>query len=222
MKQRRISKSVVLTSLLLCGLVLAGAYAVATAEDANAGETPAPAVTANPVPSSERAEQSVVYDGVELRRYEGENGHSYIHDVQTNHTEREITGYQCGMLAFDQDGNPLKIDWWCLDTALEYEYFNLYENISVSIAAGGTDDVFGGWSLNVMGEDTEAPKIAYVLYCNKEITFADGTVWENPDFESWRLTYEGKKTDVTALESYYPYEHKIDFSSLDANTDADT
>lgn len=36
-------------------------------------------------------------------------------------------------------------------------------------------------------------KIAYVLYCDKKITFDDGMIWKNPDFDKWLSTYEGKK-----------------------------
>lgn len=54
--------------------------------------------------------------------------------------------------------------------------------------------------------------ISYILYCDKQITFEDGTVWETPDFECWLSTYCGKKTDVKVLEKYYPYVEKIDFN----------
>ena len=114
------------------------------------------------------------------------------------------------MLAFDKDGNPLKIDWWSIDTKVDSTYFYLQE-ISAKILPAETYDVRGGWSLNFMGNDSSVANIAYVLYCDKEITFEDGTVWENPDFESWRTTYEGQKIDVNILENYYPYEQSITF-----------
>lgn len=143
-----------------------------------------------------------------MRHYEGTDGHPYIHDTKTNGTTKEIVDYQYGMLAFDKDGNPLKIDWWSLDTEVDSTYFYL-EEASVKISPAETYDARGGWSLNLMGNDSCVANIAFVLYCDKEITFQDGTVWENPDFESWRNTYEGKKIDVDILESYYPYEQEI-------------
>ena len=73
------------------------------------------------------------------------------------------------------------------------------------------DNGLGGWSLNYWGEDLAVEKIAYVLYCDKEITFEDGTVWINPDFEEWLNTYEGKTIDVKVLENYYPYVQTIVF-----------
>lgn len=155
--------------------------------------------------------QSVLYENVEMRRYDGNEGHLYIHDIKTNNTLKKIIGCQYGMLAFDKNGNPLKIDWWSLDTELDSTYFYLNSENSTVIAPAETSDEFGGWSLNFFGDDLAVDKIAYVLYCDKEITFEDGTVWKNPDFEKWLATYEGKKTDVNLLKKYYPYEQKIIF-----------
>lgn len=202
----------VLISIFLYGMVFAGTSTVTTVENTSLNVVQKPADITDSVSSNDKTTETVVYDSVEMRRYEGEDGHPYIHNVQTNHTAQEITGYQRGMLAFDKNGNPLKIDWYSLDTELDRAYFYLYEDSLAEIAAGNTHDVFGGWSLDIMKEDTNAANIAYVLYCNKELTFADGTLWENPDFEHWRSTYEGKKVDVVNLENYYPYAHQISFS----------
>ena len=43
----------------------------------------------------------------------------------------------------------------------------------------------------------------------KEVVFDDGTVWNNPNYESWFKTYAGKEIDKDELHSYYPYEYKI-------------
>lgn len=155
--------------------------------------------------------QTVTYSNVEMRRYEGADGHPYIHDTKVNETTKKIIGYKYGMLAFDKDGNPLKINWWTLDTDAESTYFNLDET-STEIAPAETYDVFGGWSLNYFGTDSSVEKIAYVLYCDKEITFEDGTIWTNPNFDGWRSTYEGKKIDVNVLKGYYPYVQTISFA----------
>jgi len=152
--------------------------------------------------------QTVVYENVEMRRYESENGHPYIHDIKTNNTSKTIVGHQRGMLAYDKEGKPLKIDWHCFDGPDSTFYF-LYDWDSNEILSSETRDVFGGWSLNYWGEDLAVEKIAYVLYCDKEITFEDGTVWVNPDFEKWLNTYEGKTIDVNVLENYYPYVQTI-------------
>lgn len=164
-----------------------------------------------PAQSNTLTEQTVVYENVKMYQYKGENGHPYIHDIKTNNTTKKIIGCQYGMLAFDKRGKPLKIDWWSLDTDLDNTYFYLNEGDSTVIASDETSDIFGGWSLNYFGDDFAVGKVTYVLYCDKEITFEDGTVWENPDFEKWLTTYKGKKTDVNVLKNYYPYVQKITF-----------
>lgn len=199
-KHKLMPGTTVLIAGVLAAVLLGGA--VSAAANTGTGDVKGPV----------SQEKAVIYENVEMRRYEGESGHPYIHDIKTNGTDRGIAGYKQGKLAFDRDGNPLKIDWWSLDTDLEYEYFYLYENDSSGLASGGTEDVFGGWSLNLMGEDDNVADISYILYCDKEITFEDGTIWENPDFEGWLSAYCGKKTDVNVLESYYPYVQKIDIN----------
>lgn len=163
----------------------------------------------SPIQPEGEADQTIVLVNTDMRRYEGEDGHPYIHCIVTNHTSREITGYQRGMLAFDKEGNPLKIDWFTLDRETFASYYYLYESTSTQIAPGETYDVFGGWSLNYWGEDPSVDSIAYVLFCDKEITFSDGTVWENPDFDTWRKAYEGKAADVDILKNYYPHIYTI-------------
>lgn len=225
--------AVVLTFMLLCIAVFAGAYRMKKADNLPVPEGTAPARISEghdasvpmgedvkkplpqspdtPVPAEIENTRTVVYESVEMRRYEGEDGHPYIHSVTRNDTDKTIVGCLEGKLAFDKDGNPLKIDWWSMDSDLESAYFNLNEDTLYEIAPGEKFDENGGWSLNIMGNDPVVDEIAYVLYCDKEITFEDGTVWENPDFEKWRSAYEGKKIDVEILESYYPYEQEIIF-----------
>lgn len=156
-------------------------------------------------------ETTVIYDTVGVRHYE-EGQHPYIHNTKTNETTKKIVGYEYGMLAFDKEGNPLKIDWWSLDTEAESTYFYLAEDLS-EIVPAETHDSGGGWSLNLLGTDLSVEQIAYVLYCDKEVTFEDGTVWTNPDFDNWRATYEGKKVDVNILNNYYPYAQNITFNN---------
>ena len=170
---------------------------------------------ATPAKVSENT-QTVVYESVEMRYYEEVKGfsihaHPYIHDIKTNNTNKKITEHKRGMLAYDKDGNPLKIDWFSMDSDLDGTFYFLYDWDSKEILPGKTEDVSGGWSLNIDGNDPVVNEIAYVLYCDKEITFEDGTVWKNPDFDNWRKTYEGKTIDVSVLESYYPYVQKIEF-----------
>jgi len=105
--------------------------------------------------------QNIVYENVEMRRYESENGHPYIHDIKTNNTSKTIVGHQRGMLAYDKDGKPLKIDWNCFDGPDSTFYF-LYDWDSNEILSSETRDVFGGWSLNYGGNDPSVNEIAYL------------------------------------------------------------
>jgi hypothetical protein len=216
MYYQRKSKSVgfmatLLTIVLLCGTIYAGAYTMSAAQIPNQQ----PQNKHIFLQSNTVATQTVVYEKVEIRQYEGENGHPYIHDIKTNNTTKKIMDCQYGMLAFDEEGNPVQIDWWSLDTELDNTWFYLNSADSTVIAAGETTtdntDEVGGWSLNFFGEDSAVEDVAYVLYCDKEIIFEDGTVWKNPNFKKWLVAYEGKKVDVHVLKSYYPYKQKIIF-----------
>lgn len=60
-----------------------------------------------------------------------------------------------------------------------------------------------------MGSDLSVPKIKYVLYCIKSVTFQDNTVWNNPEFEDCLETYKRKTTELSVLKNYYPYVHTI-------------
>lgn len=188
-----------LTPFLFCGMLLSGAYTLPALKQT--------AVSAEPALLS--SESTVVYEQVELRCYEGKDSHPYIHNSTTNNTTQDIVSFKRGMLAFDQSGEPLAIDWFSIDSDVDKAYFYLYETDALKLTAGSTEDVYGGWSLNLKGTDSAVKEIAYVLYCDQEITFADGTVWRNPDFDSWRAAYAGQKTDVHILETYYPYIQKI-------------
>lgn len=154
---------------------------------------------------------SIVIETFELRHYA--NGWPYLHDKITNHTDKGITKMQYGMLAYDKEGEPLKIHWNLLDSEDEMSYENLVET-QMEIQPDETMDEDGGWSL--YDEDTmpEFPKVgeggpnhvAYALYQIRQVTFEDGSVWDNPNFDSWLNQYKGKTVDVTALKTYYPHE----------------
>lgn len=160
-------------------------------------------------PKSSNA-QTIVFEKVEMRKYDSGHPREYIHEVKTNNTDRKIVGNKCGMLAFDKDGKPLEIYWNGLDSSVDKSYSFLYDWAKEEITAHTTYDVRGGWSLNERGDEKNVAKIVYVLYCDKEITFEDGTIWKNPDYDKWITTYEGKTVAVETLKNYYPYAMKID------------
>jgi len=155
-------------------------------------------------------EQSIRYDKVEMCFGQENGSYDAIISARTNQTAKKIISTERAMLAFDKDGTPLEIDWWAKDNALNNRYLQIHSGLTREIAAGQTDVQTRGWRLNA-ATDKETAKIAYVLFCDKEITFEDGIVWTNPEYDGWLETYEGVKTDVETLENYYPYIQKIVF-----------
>lgn len=137
---------------------------------------------------------SIVYNTVTVEYYD--NGDPYLHDVLTNNTDKTITEIERCMLAYDKLGNPLKLNWnpFNSDGISAHEY--LY-NDEVKVLAGKTADIPGGWSLSeaklTKSGYVQTNKVAYSLYCIKQVTFSDGTVWDNQSFEEWIKTYKGKK-----------------------------
>lgn len=152
---------------------------------------------------------TVVYELVSLEHYE-DSGRPYLHDIYTNNTGRTIAQTQRGMLAYDRAGQPLQLRWNILSSKEENTYLYLCTSTE-HLSPGGTRDTPGGWSLYdgpTMPDwagDGRPNQVAYALYCDKEITFTDGSVWKNPDFESWLTAYEGKPVSIETLEHYYPF-----------------
>ena len=150
---------------------------------------------------------SVVINFVEMLY--NDDGSPYLHDSITNNSGGDIKEYKRGMMAFDKDGNPLQMRWNPFSDAPRSHYF-LYDWGTEDIRNGTVHEVSGGWSMDDAEEpvnDTEA--IAYALYCFKEITFTDGTVWVNPDYRKWLDTYQDKKVNPELLKEYYPYSVSV-------------
>lgn len=155
--------------------------------------------------------QSVIYENITMYHPSaGEDAYPYIHDIRTNHTSKTIVETEVGMLAYDKNGKPLKINWYSLDSNGVPSFDYLYDWDSTEIKPGQTDNTVGGWNLNMIGTDQNVEKITYVLYCDKKITFSDGTAWENPDYGTWLKNYRGKKVSVKLLNNYYPYVQIIE------------
>ena len=149
------------------------------------------------------AAASVTFNYVELLHYS--DGSPYLHDSVTNNSGRNIKEYERGMMAFDKEGNPLKMRWNPFSDMPKSHYF-LYDWGEEDILDGAVHEVSGGWSLDTAQKpvnDTGA--IGYVIYCFRQITFDDGSVWINPDYEQWLDTYQDKKVNPELLAGYYPY-----------------
>ncbi|WP_343249621.1 M56 family metallopeptidase [Diplocloster hominis] len=165
-------------------------------------------------PAGEQQEQAIVFENVELRYYD--DGWPYLHNILTNLTDRTVVDTQYCMLAYDESGNPLKLKWFLPDSSSEYTYDWLVED-DTTLKPGQTSDPVGGWSLYDGEKMTGWPKVgdggpnqvAYGLFCVKQVTFQDGTVWDNPGYNEWLKTYKGKSADVSTLQNYYPYVHPV-------------
>lgn len=144
---------------------------------------------------------AVVYEQVEVLRYE-DGGAPYLHSVFTNQTAKDIVSVERAMLAYDKDGKPLELVWNFMDSSAEPSCEYIFESDMI-LASGETDNPDGGWSLE------DGSPVAYALYCSKSITFADGSLWENPHYKAWRDTWCGKEADPEILESYYPARYEI-------------
>ena len=120
----------------------------------------------------------------------------YFHLTTANHTEKEISSIAYTMLAYDEGGDPLELYWIFMDSSKPASHECTVEEQCI-IGPGEIHDNEGGWSicdlespwglidLSRYGEDY---RVAYVLSCIKQITFEDGTQWDNPDYEKWRTS----------------------------------
>ena len=158
---------------------------------------------------------SITHESADILHYE--DGAPYIHDILTNNTDKTIIETQYCMLAYNENGLPLKLYWNFLDSSAESSYENIVQT-KENILSGHTEDYRGGWSLYDGETMTDFPKVgngeanqvAYSLLCLKQVIFGDGTVWNNPDYDSWFQTYVGKEIGTDELQNYYPHEYKIE------------
>lgn len=158
---------------------------------------------------------SIVHESAKILHYE--DGSPYIQDILTNHTDQRIIDAECCMLAYNEAGSPLKLRWNYLDSSTESSYENIVRT-KADILPGQTEDDHGGWSL-YDGKRTEnlptdqngnVSQVAYTLFYLKQVVFEDGTVWNNPDYETWFKTYAGKEISVDELQNYYPHQYEFD------------
>ena len=134
----------------------------------------------------------------------------------TNDTDKTITGIEYGMLAYDSQGNPLKIYWNPLDSSKVSSYSCTVKDSGVLLGPGEAAehertifDVDSFWSFIELREG-EAYRVDMVLYCIRQTEFEDGTIWENPEYEDWIQNCEGKKIPSSYLWDYYPCEYLIE------------
>lgn len=221
--------SALLAALLLCGAACAGAYTLPDPNPASlSGDKPGgskndvPKVpdTIQPYTSSAMNEAPVTIEEMELRYYEDKNPNGrwpYIHWILNNNSDQTISDYEMVCLAYDKDGEPLELIWEqsaLTDgdkiTGFASQSGKSYEQVITlsdkPILPGAKEDLNGGWSLWDGWDQAKGTHIVeHVLACMKQVTFEDGTVWENPDYEKWLSSHREKEVKTNILEGYYPY-----------------
>lgn len=146
--------------------------------------------------------EAIVIEAAGLRSYD--DGSPYIYSTRENVTDRTIVRTRTFMLAYDFEGKPLKLYWYSSDTSSIMTYGYLVDS-DETIMPGQENDNEGGWSLNILGKDQNVGKIAFVLICDKEVVFSDGSKWVNPQYDGWLKLYEGQEINIAELEGYYPF-----------------
>lgn len=63
------------------------------------------------------------------------------------------------MLAYDADGQPLKLYWNFLDSSAECSYDYVVRTENVNLLSGQTENYRGGWSLYDGGKMTDWPQV---------------------------------------------------------------
>lgn len=213
MGYRKLSKRLVVSVTLvvaavLCAAAVLSAYAVSPGDSAEK--------------SSGLPEDSVSYDNVEVRHYKDGNA-PYVYWARSNTTDKTIAEIRFTMLAFDQDGQPLFLPWTVHDSSAGYSYDGMCDWEPVDFKPDGKADSNAGfeeggyslgWSMDIFGKDTPElrklfSRVSYVLCCDRQILFEDGSVWDNPGYEDWLETYKGKKTELSELQNFYPSVNKV-------------
>lgn len=102
--------AVVIFAVLCVGGISCAPGALGVTVVSSAAET---SCAANPCESTGNQKQAVVSENsvsrnVELREYE-DSGWPYLYDTYTNHTDKTISSRQYCMLAYDKEGQPLKL-----------------------------------------------------------------------------------------------------------------
>lgn len=157
---------------------------------------------------------------MEICYYEDKNPNGrwpYIHWVLNNDSDKTISDYEIVCLAYDKDGEPLELIWeqFALTDGDKITGFTSQSDKSYDqvitlsdkpILPGAKEDLNGGWSLwDGWDQANGTHTVEYVLACMKQVTFEDGTVWENQDYEKWLSSHREKEVKTNILESYYPY-----------------
>ena len=215
-------RTTIITLLSACLIVLVTVSLFATSAIASTDSKTSDMLTLNDpktntsdIIADVKGSMMIIHESADILHYE--DGAPYIHDILTNNTDSTIVETQYCMLAYNENGSPLKLYWNFLDSSAESSFENIVRT-KTNILPNQTEEYRGGWSLydgEIMEDfpnvgNGEANQVAYSLFCLKQVVFEDGTVWNNSNYENWFKTYAGKEIAIDELQNYYPYEYEIE------------
>ena len=215
-------RTTIITLLSACLIVLVTVSLFATSAIASTDSKTSDMLTLNDpktntsdIIADVKGSMMIIHESADILHYE--DGAPYIHDILTNNTDSTIVETQYCMLAYNENGLPLKLYWNFLDSSAESSFENIVRT-KTNILPNQTEEYRGGWSLydgEIMEDfpkvgNGEANQVAYSLFCLKQVVFEDGTVWNNSNYENWFKTYAGKEIAIDELQNYYPYEYEIE------------
>ncbi|MBQ2835315.1 MAG: hypothetical protein IJE68_00540 [Clostridia bacterium] len=107
-----------------------------------------------------------------------------IEVIIKNNTNKTIKDYNLAILAYDKNNYPLKIKPKYDYRGGAFEFTGQADNVNIIAGATGGKDY--GWELD------SDHGISKVLAIVKDVTYYDGTTWENPYYPYWIEQYKEK------------------------------
>ena len=107
-----------------------------------------------------------------------------IEVVIKNNSNKTIKDYNVAVLAYDNNNYPLKIKPQFNYNGGGFEFTGQADNVNV--VAGATGGKNYGWKLD------SAHGISKVIAIVKDVTYYDGTTWDNPYYTYWIEQYKEK------------------------------
>ena len=208
-----------ITLMICCCAAYAGAYSVPTASPDGGSAGEAPLSTLGTAPAAPNANNAcLTIDSCSIQYENTSYRWPFVQLRVTNHSDKTIESCEIALLAYDKNGQPLELYWDARNVAENGEVgsigFNsdgtdygivtgikpyspksyrwLTPGCYESIAPGKTGEagglhLFDGW----WDQPDHIHKVSFFLSCAKQVSFEDGTVWNNPEYERWIADYEG-------------------------------
>ena len=182
------------TALLACGLLLCGCAGIAASSpDAvpTAVQTPLASATSTPSLAPDLIDallsQPLLVDSMWIDR-KGEGGYP-IRLCVRNRGDKVVTGFEFVLYVYTPAGKPVKYPNGAYGALVDFSF---------PLQPGQLDDRS---YILVPYTTTQMQRIGLFAPFFKSITFADGSVWENPQFESLCDRFHGN--DIPPDDAYF-------------------